>query len=155
MSRHASGRATLEEEETEMSETTRAFRLEHIALAELAHTDLRREAAGLILADGLPADATAEDIAELLDGTSTEEPFYPPPALAYRLWIDGQAMPADALVATYAGRVGIAWGADAQWGDLRITVDLTTVAGGDAYAAAVQEAIADWLDDAEAWETRA
>ena len=94
-----------------MSETTRAFRLEHIALGDLAHTDLRREAAGLVLADGLDGTETADDIAELLD-VSTEAPFAQYPALAYRLWIDGQAMPADALVATYAGRVGIAWGAE-------------------------------------------
>ncbi len=135
--------------------TKRAFHSEHIALRELTHTDLRREAAGLILADGLPAAATAEDIADLLDDTSTEEPFRQHPVLAYRLWIDGQAMPADALVATYAGRVGIAWGADAQWGSLGIVVDLTTVEGGDAYADAVYEAITDWLNDAEAWEARA
>ena len=56
---------------------------------------------------------------------------------------------------TIAHRIGIAWGADADWGDLRDACDLTTEEGGDRYADALHAAIRDWLDDPEAWKARA
>jgi hypothetical protein len=48
-------------------------------------------------------------------------------------------------------RVGLAWGGNADWGDVP-----TEATGKDdpAFASAVYDAIDDWLNDAEAWEAR-
>lgn len=133
---------------------TRTFQVESIELRELRAGDLRREAVQLQWATP-DASISSEDVAEVLDGISTQEPFRQFPALAFRVTIDGQPVPADVLVATLTARVGIASNADATWGDLRDACDLTTVEGGDAFAAAIRLAINDWLNDAEAWEGRA
>lgn len=122
----------------------RSFCLDPIELRDLKACDLRSEAVQL---QWTTRDETIsrEDIDEVLDGISTQEPFARFPALAYRLVIEGEAMTADVLVATDTARVGIAWGADAAWLDIRDACDLTTEAGGDAFAAALRAAVGDWM----------
>lgn len=131
------------------NESTR-FDLRSIDLADLMALDLRREAAAI---HGCTDLDDRESIADALEGVSTAAPFFPHPALAYRLTTGGPA--SDVLVAVDAGRIGIASNGDAVWGDLAVPVDITTVDGGDAFAAAVEAAIRDYLDHAEAWEARA
>lgn len=135
-----------------MTDTT-TFAIESIALNDLTHLDLRLAAAAL----QYPPDAvspTRDEIAEILAGVSTEEPFFPHPALAYRIRIFDEATAAEALVSTRYDRVGIAWGADADWGDLWVNVDLTTEAGGDLFLAALWTAIDDYLNTPSEWESR-
>lgn len=129
-----------------------------IALRDLTAIDLRREAAALIVAEPI-VDLGDDDIDAILNDASTEEPFAQHPALAFRVRINEEPETADALVDVGAGRVGIAWNIDSdyvrlEWGDLGITVDLTTEAGGDAFATALRLAIWDWAYDPEAWEAR-
>jgi hypothetical protein len=132
---------------------TTTWQIESIALRELKALDLREEAAQLQFQHSERTPLTRDDIEDALD-TSTEEPFRQFPALAFRLRVPGMPF-VDVLVATQASRVGIAAGADAQWGDLRDPCDLTTVDGGDSFRAALHAAIRDWLDDPDAWEARA
>lgn len=111
----------------------RTFRIEEIPLDALHSTDLRAEAAG---------EGSERNLASPFDG-------------AYRILIDGAPEAAEALVATFPdasiGRIGIAWGADAQWGDVR---DLFGVESGDGFLD-IRQAVDDFLNDAEAWEARA
>ena len=95
-----------------------------------------------------------DEVWDKLAATSTEDPFRQHPALAYRVTIGTDAMTADVLVATLNGRVGIAWGGDASWRDLRDACDLTTETGGDAFAIELRAAINDWLNDPDAWDAR-
>lgn len=133
--------------------TTRTFGIEPIELRDLRAQDLRREA--VLLQWSTPDETiTSAVVAELIEGLSTQEPFKQHPALAYRVTIHSEASTADVLVATSSGRIGIAWGADATWGDLRNACDLTTEAGGDAFAAALRAAVNDWLNDLAAWDAR-
>lgn len=122
----------------------RTFRLDSIELRELRALDLRSEAVQL---QWTTRDETIsrEDVAEILDGISTQEPFAQFPALAYRVTIEGETSTADVLVATGTSRVGIAWGADATWLDIHDACDLTTVDCGDGFAAALQAAVERWL----------
>lgn len=124
----------------------RTFRLDPIQLRDLTALDLRREAVQL---QWMTRDETIsrEDEDEILADISTQEPFAQFPALAYRVTIEGEAMTADVLVATETARVGIAWGADAVWLDIHDACDLTTEAGGDAFAAALHAAVERWLMD--------
>jgi hypothetical protein len=119
------------------------IRIESIALRELRALDLRHEAAQLQLMRPDP-DLSREDEDEWLD-RSTEAPFVQFPALAFRLVIEGAASTGDMLVAIEEARIGIAWGADADWLDLGGDVDLTTVNGGDAFAARLQAAVNGWF----------
>jgi hypothetical protein len=126
------------------------YRLISIEMSDLSATDLRQEAANLVRGGVVPR----EEVEDVLLHTSTQEPFRQHPALAYRLEFPGFSRAADVLVATEACRVGIAWGADAEWGDLRDRCDLTTVEGGDRYAVALDAAVHDWFYDQDAWEAR-
>ena len=123
--------------------TTRTFQIEPIALRELRAVDLRSEAVQLQLATR-DETISREDEDEVLAGVSTQEPFAQHPALAYRVTFEGEATTADVLVATESARVGIAWGADAAWLDIRDACDLTTEAGGDSLAAALNAAVREW-----------
>jgi hypothetical protein len=139
--------------------TSGTFQIESIELRELRALDLRREAAQLQWTSP-GREVGSGDVGDILAGISTQEPFRQYPALAWRLVFftpDGlsESVTGDVLVSTMSHRVGIAAGADAQWGDLRDECDLTTEAGGDAFAAALNAAVRDWLNDAEAWEARA
>jgi hypothetical protein len=126
----------------------RGYRLYPIAVGELVHTDLRRAAAALL--GGLRDNETEDEIATVLDSATD-----PTLALAYRLAVDGVAQAGDVLVDTLSQRVGIALGADADWGDLDDPCDLTTAEGRDRLADAVSAAVHDWLADPEAWSSRA
>lgn len=132
-------------EETEMT-STMTYRLDSIELSDLHATDLRREAVRLLRGDARGDAADREEIAEILESESTQEPFRQYPALAYRLVVEGKPEAADVLVATETGQVGIAWGADADWIDLHDLCDLTTVEGGDQYMVALEQAIGVWLE---------
>ena len=113
--------------------TSRTFRIEQIGLSELTVVDLRAESRG--------------EGEERNYATS----FYQ----AFRVWIGDEAVPAQALYvefldsgqATGGGRLGIAWGADATWGDVHGT-------WGDNGMADIERAIDEWLNNAEAWEAR-
>lgn len=144
-----------------MSETTtaRTFRLDDIGLSDLRATDLRREA---VAANWSDDTWSREEIAERLDDMDRVALSNPPtgsrPAIAYRLTIDGEAETADVLVAMETGRVGIAWGADAAWGNLGDWDATGTDDDPDGYRlfrAALVAAINDWLNDGEAWDARA
>lgn len=132
---------------------TKTFAIESIELRDLRALDLRREAVQLQWST--PDETiTKADVDELIWDLSTQEPFRQHSALAYRVTIHGEASTADVLVDTTDDRIGIAWGADATWGDLWSECDLTTEAGGDEFAAAVRAAVNDWLNDHEAWDAR-
>lgn len=112
----------------------RTFRLEEIDIDSLTASDLRAAHANT-------ADETS--------------PF----DAAWRIWIDGEAEPAQALyveavsldgTAAAEGQLGIAWGADADWGDVHNTWSIDGIDG----MADIQRAIDEWLNDAEAWEAR-
>lgn len=62
------------------------------------------------------------------------------PMAAYSIIIDGEAQAAEALIVDT--RIGIAWGADATWGDCEPT------------QRGIERAIDDWIADANAWEAR-
>jgi hypothetical protein len=62
------------------------------------------------------------------------------PIVAYYIDIVGYGR-AEALYSPDDGRLGIAWGADADWGDVNDALD-------------IGPAIDDWLNDLEAWEAR-
>jgi hypothetical protein len=128
--------------------TERGYRIYPIAVSELVHTDLRRTAAALL--GDLRGNETEDEIATMLD--SATEPTL---ALAYRLAVDGVAQTGDVLVDVRSQRVGIALGADADWGDLDDPCDLTTAEGRDRLADAVSAAVHDWLANSEAWASRA
>jgi len=55
--------------------------------------------------------------------------------------VDGSANGGEAVIVD--GRIGITWGADALWGDVRGSTD-----------EAIEAAIHDCLNDADAWEAR-
>lgn len=81
-----------------------------------------------------PLHLTASDL-------QSEKKDAPPDALCYRVMIydeDGclMAEQAQALYLPSEGRLGIAWGADATWADVR----------------GVEDGIEMWLNDGEAWE---
>lgn len=84
---------------------------------------------------------------------------------AYRIRIDGAAEAAEALVIPFgedawSGRIGIAWGAPADWGDVSHLV--ATAMEGELPEHVcdgihdIEQAIGDWLDDDghDAWEAR-
>ena len=84
---------------------------------------------------------------------------------AYRIRIVGSAETAEALVAPYAddgstGRIGIAWGGPATWGDVAHIWATDTAPGEDRPehvcdgVHGITEAIEDWLNDGDAWEAR-
>ncbi len=140
-----------------MTTTQRTFRIEEIAASELTASDLRRAAATAWVWNDphdLPGKLIENEIDVILDGMNTTEPFAQYPVLAYRIEIEGSGEKAEAVVDTVVHRIGIAWGADADWGDLRDACDLTTEEGGDRFADALHRAIDDWLNDREAWESR-
>ena len=123
-----------------------SIRIEPISLRDLTALDLRAEAASIVAPGDTPL--TRDEIDYILDDTSAEEPFAAHPALAYRVHIAGAAETADVLVAVDAGKVGIAWGADAAWHDLPGGPgDITTVEGGDAFLAALHEVVQRELDE--------
>ena len=90
---------------------TRTFQYEEINVDDLTATDLREE---------------SEEYAQKEAGTQQ----------AYRIFIEDSPEAADALYLPDAGRMGIAWGADATWADVP---DVET--GIDLY-----------LNDPERWE---
>lgn len=91
----------------------RQYRYTPIALDDLTSTDLRQEAAGY--------SAVNAQAAQILiyreNGIGTE------------------AQPAEALYLPDEGRLGIAWGADATWADVRD----------------FESGVNMWLNDGEAW----
>ena len=111
-----------------------------IDLADLTATDLKIEAQG----GGPLASAYRIDIwREVVNHDDPNRPYV----------VDEESWPeaAQALVIPFAedaseGRIGIAWGADADWGDVHHLCD------GDHD---IEEAIEDWLNDEKAWERRA
>ncbi len=98
-------------------DTMRTFTLTAIAPDTITATDLRRDLAE-IHAAGHPVEAY---IVTIYDATGTR----PAPEAAQALWVPS------------IDRLGIAWGADADWGD----------------AQSVGAGIEMWLNDGEAWET--
>ncbi len=105
---------------------TRTFRLTEIHPDEVRHTDLREE----------------------LDDNAEHGTFRGRDDRAWRIDIDGEAQAAEAAFVAHEssafGRLGIAWGADATWGDADTLTDHS-----------IEDAINEWLNDAEAWESRA
>ena len=138
-----------------MEKTYRGFDIEEKAAANLTALDLRENAAR---ATRLHPDRgprpSRDEIAEELDAISTQEPFVQHPVMCFRIAIVGMLTTAEAVVLTNEGRLGIACGGYASWGDIG-AVDLTTVVGGDAFATTVRLAVDEWLNDREAWELRA
>lgn len=89
----------------------KTFRYESISIEDLSATDLREKTAVVVNGE------------------------------AYRITIYENERPlAEAAQALYdpeSGRLGIAWGADAEWADVK----------------SVENGIETWLNDPEAWET--
>lgn len=109
-------------------ESRRDFRMEHISLEDLTATDLRRETGPRLAA--LPTPGPVAYLVEV-----EREP-------------GGQleTEAAQVLVEPAIGRIGIAWGGDAQWSGL---------AGGGDLDERVRRSIDDYLNDPDAWEARA
>ncbi len=59
---------------------------------------------------------------------------------AYRIHIDGSPNVAEALIVD--GRIGICTGGNSDWGDVGVGTD------------AIEAAVDDYLNDADAWEAR-
>lgn len=85
-------------------------------------------------------DATITEIpVESLNATDLrEEAVGLLDAIAYGISLDGQAEAAEALWVPSAGRIGIAWGAEAVWSD----------------AQSAEEGIELWVTDSEAFAAR-
>lgn len=133
-----------------MTTTTTTIDLIEINPVELTATDLRFAAAQAILLSPDPS-LDRDAIAEILEGSPKLETFGQPAVVAYRCTVEGSPEPAQVLVILDAvDRIGVAWGADADWMDLPGGPhDLTTVGGGDAFAGAVWGAVRTLLADAQ------
>lgn len=156
---------------------TRMFRLEDISLEQTSHIDLEYppeldQVESAKLWTWSPIDPSDLSCIDLRDEAESAGAF----AGAYRIhiWVEVSqggivinelAYPeAEALVVPSAsdptvGRIGVACGADAQWGDVHhiwapddgITDDPEHVCDGQHD---ITQAIEDWLNDETAWEAR-
>ena len=120
---------------------THAYRYEMVDLDRITLTDLYQ--AGLA---GCIDDARETD-------RGIVYPLFGTLMACYVIEVDGEAEAAQAVVISAEGgyRVGIGWGSDADWADLR-----TTAQGNDEpdFDRAVDEAVDLYLNDHDAFEAR-
>jgi len=119
--------------------------IEMVDLDAISSSDLRQEGVCAVSPESeectrKPTNATLMAAYSITIGSETDEYFE-----------HSERAEAIVIYADHSYRLGVAWGGDATWGDVR--TDATTNADPD-FEAAVVAALRDWLTDPDAWEAR-